>query len=122
MSDDPSESADMSALDHGESHSDFAKHWTNKAEQDATLPADDIDVKSEWVGMTIYLPEQLRENLELTFREHSYECKRTANLELKKLRHFYPLVIALGLEHLENSSSEDIAPLLSYLTSEYEAE
>lgn len=120
MSEDPFESADSSALDHGESDTDLTKHWTNKADQDTALPSDDVDVKDEWVGMTIYLPQQLRDDLELVFREHNYECKRTADAELKKLRHFYPLVIALGLEHLENTESEDLAPLLSYITSEYE--
>lgn len=120
MSEDPSENADSSALDHGDPDTDFAKHWTNKADQDTALPEADIDVKDEWIGMTIYLPEPLREDLELVFREHSYECKRTADIELKKLRHYYPLVVALGLERLENTSTEDIGPLLSYLTSEYE--
>ncbi len=120
MSEDPSENTKSSALEHGEQNSDYAKHWTNKADQDATLPEDSIDVKDEWVGMTIYLPEPLREDLELVFREHSYECKRSADMELKKLRHYYPLIVALGLERLENTSAEDIAPLLSYLISEYE--
>lgn len=120
MTEDPFENTNFGALDHGESNLESAKQWTNRGQQDITLPSNDIDVKNEWSGLTIYLPEQLREKLELVFREHSYECKRTSDLELRKLRHFYPVIIALGLEQLEDTSAEDIGPLLSYITSEYE--
>lgn len=120
MSEDTSEKMESSALDHDKPNSDYAKHWTNKADQDVTLPENDIDVKEEWTGMTIYLPKSLRDDLDLVFQKHSYECKRTADMELKKLRHYYPLLVALGVERLEKTSTEDIAPLLSYLTTEYE--
>ncbi|GAB3686610.1 hypothetical protein GCM10028857_18920 [Salinarchaeum chitinilyticum] len=120
MSEDPHESDNSSALESGDPDPDYAKHWTNKANQDAVLPEDDIDVKDEWVGVTVYLPQELRDELELVFREHNIACKRADDMELKKLRHFYPLIVAFGLEHLENTDPEDIAPLLSYLSSEYE--
>lgn len=120
MSDESSDEPEASALDHGESGSNIAKQWTNESKQGASLPVDDVDVKSEWVGMTIYLPEQLREELELVFREHSLEAKRSADLDLRKLRHYYPLVVALGLRAVEDTDTNELAPLLSYLTSEYE--
>ncbi|WP_435146114.1 hypothetical protein [Halobaculum sp. P14] len=120
MSDESSEPEGTSALDHGESSTDHAKHWSNKADQGATLPADDVDVKSDWVGMTIYLPEDLREELELVFQEHNLECKRSNSVDLKKLRYYYPLVVALGLERVKSTSTDDILPLLSYITDEYE--
>ncbi|MFH5801008.1 hypothetical protein [Haladaptatus sp. CMAA 1911] len=120
MSEDSSDSSDLSALEHEESDTNIAKQWTNKSKENTPLPIDDVDVKSEWVGITIYLPEQLREELELVFREHSLESKRSTDLDLKKLRHYYPLVVALGLKLLEDTDTKEIGPLFSYITSEYE--
>lgn len=120
MSDEPNDEPESSALDHGESGNNIAKQWMNESKQGTTLPADDVDAKSEWVGMTIYLPEQLREELELVFREHNLEAKRSADLDLQKLRHYYPLVVALGLRVVEDTDTHELVPLLSYLTSEYE--
>ncbi|AKU08128.1 hypothetical protein [Haloferax gibbonsii] len=118
--DDPAESQEQSPLEHQEAPAGLAKQWTNRSNQQTTLPNDDLDVKSEWVGITIYLPESLREELELVFREHSLESKRSNDADLKKLRHYYPLVVALGLELLEDAEPRDIAPLLSYVMDQYE--
>lgn len=114
----PSEQA--GALNHGTTESEYAKHWANRAGQDTELPPDDVDVKSEWIGTTIYLPPALRDELNLLFQEYKYECNRHGDVDLKKLRHFYPLVVALGMERLEKTEAEDLPPLLSYIADEYE--
>ncbi|MFC6723977.1 hypothetical protein ACFQE1_06240 [Halobium palmae] len=108
------------ALDHGSTKSEYAKHWTNRAGQDTELPPDDVDVKSEWVGTTVYLPPSLRDELNLLFQEYKYECNRHGDVDLEKLRHFYPLIVALGVERLEKTDPEDLPPLLSYIAGEYE--
>ncbi|EMA37182.1 hypothetical protein [Halococcus hamelinensis] len=120
MSDETTEHTESGALDHGDSSGDYAKHWTNKADNREDLPAENVDVKSDWVGLTVYLPEPLRDELELVFREHSLECKRSTDIDLKKLRHFYPSVVALGIERLESMNTEELTPLLTYLSEEYE--
>lgn len=120
MSEEDDSTDQTGALDHGLRSSDYAKHWTNRANHDAELPSDDVDVKEEWVGMTVYLPSSMRDELNLLFQQYKYECKRDGDTDLKKLRHFYPLVVALGLERLEKTETGDLAPLLSSITDEYE--
>ncbi|ADE05059.1 MULTISPECIES: hypothetical protein [Haloferax] len=120
--DEPTDAPEQSPLEHQEAPTGLAKQWSNRSNQQTTLPNDDLDVKSEWVGITVYLPAELREELELVFREHSLESKRSSGAELKKLRHYYPLVVALGLELLEDAEPRDIAPLLSYVMDQYETE
>jgi hypothetical protein len=120
MSDSGESDDEETALNHSGNSSDYTKHWSNRADVDAELPADDIDVKSEWIGTTIYLPPKLRDELNLVFQEYKYECNRNGDIDLKKLRHFYPLIVALGVEQFENTESDTIAPLLSYISSEYE--
>lgn len=120
MSEDPPENRDSGALDRGGSGSNIAKQWTNKSKQGSELPDDDVDVKSDWVGITIYLPEEMRDDLEIVYQEQSLEAKRSVDLDLEKLRHYYPLVVALGLNIVEDTDTKELAPLLSYLMSKYE--
>lgn len=89
-------------------------------------PTDDYDltdlgnVKQEWKSVTIYLPEELHDALELTYREVSYDCKRTSNYDLQKLQDFYPLLAAVGLNSLNQSDSDDTLAMLEYIQDEYE--
>ena len=81
--------------------------WTNRAgERTETLA--EINVKTEWDGTTMYLPTELRENLELVYQELSLECRREYGVEMQKLRDFYPYVIELGLEELSKRNAEDV--------------
>lgn len=119
MSDEESRTEKASALEHSDPSADYAKHWTNKSDLQGQSPLEDIDVKDEWVGITLYLPEALREEMELVYQEHRLACRRSDEIDLKKLQHYYPLMVALGVELLENTDSDEIAPLISYITDEY---
>lgn len=101
---------------------DYAKFWVNTADEDEYEPIDVTNVKEEWENLTIYLPERLREEIELAFRETSYECMRADGHDLQKLRDFYPLLMVLGLESLESIDSTEITDILAYSAVEYEFE
>ncbi|WP_408957674.1 hypothetical protein [Natrinema sp. 74] len=100
---------------------EYAKFWVN-TEDDDYEPVDVTNVKEEWENLTIYLPEALRDEIELAFRETSYECMRTENYDLQKLRDFYPLLVVLGLESLESIEGKDITDILAYSAAECEFE
>ncbi|SEW10664.1 hypothetical protein [Natrinema salifodinae] len=100
---------------------EYAKFWVN-TEDDDYEPVDVTNVKEEWENLTIYLPDELRDEIELAFRETSYECMRAKNYDLQKLRDFYPLLIVLGLESLESIEGEDVTDILAYSAAEYEFE
>lgn len=95
------------------------ERWINVDTEQAYEPAQIDDIKSEWNNLTVYLPEPLRQELEVTYREMSYECMRSQDHELMKLQEFYPLVVALGLENIERIDDDDLLGLLDYINEEY---
>lgn len=77
------------------------------------------NVKQEWESLTIYLPEDLQNALNLTYRQVSYECLRSNQYDLQKLQDFYPLLIAVGLNSLKQSDTADVLSMLEYIQTEY---
>ncbi|TYT60927.1 hypothetical protein [Natrialba swarupiae] len=89
-------------------------------EPEITYDLDDLgNVKEEWEGVTIYLPSDLHNALNLSYRELSYESARTTSYDLQKLQDFYPLLVAVGLNNLNQSDTDDLLSMLEYLQEEY---
>jgi len=67
-------------------------------------------VKSAWTGLTVYLPDHLREGLDDEYRRLDYELGGEAvNGEtLKKDRHFKPLLVALGMERMAGMDRDEL--------------
>jgi len=103
-----------------EEDSEYSKVWMNESNGDISSSPADIDVKSEWGSVTVYLPESLRNELELTYRKLGYEYKQSHGRDLQKLRDFYPLVFAMGLETLESTDSEDALSVLDFILEDHE--
>lgn len=112
---DPERADDRSGDEDG-----YAKFWVNEEGAEQYDLAEVDNVKEEWENLTIYLPERLREEIELAFRELSYESMRAHDRDLQKLRDFYPLLVVLGLESLESIEPDDVFEILAYSAEEYE--
>lgn len=71
-------------------------------------------VKKDQVGTYMYLPEQQHQELSRQFNllkaEYEYEFG-----EFEKNRHFYPLVVQYGLDHLAGLDASEIKTLLEQL-------
>jgi len=66
-------------------------------------------VKDAWRGMTVYLPEELRDRHDDEYRRVDYELSgEVGGEQLRKDRHYKPLVIALGLERIEEMDGEEL--------------
>lgn len=63
-------------------------------------------VKDTQVGTYMYLPEPLADELAYQFKLTSAEYERELGEEMEKNRHWYPLVIELGLEQIEEMDPE----------------
>lgn len=61
-------------------------------------------VKKEWQAVNAYLPETLHDSLDERYRDLRYE----SGDQLQKGRHFYPFVIALGLERIEDMDINEV--------------
>lgn len=52
-------------------------------------------------NVLMYLPEDLHEELDLTFDELNLQCKKEHGKALEKNRDYYPAIVKAGLENMD---------------------
>ena len=76
--------------------------------QNETTP-DSGNVKRDWNVRSIYLDDTLDDQLTTAYKRLDLDLSEAGvDLQLKKTRHFYPLVVALGLEQLERMEVSEV--------------
>lgn len=70
-------------------------------------------VKDEQVGTYMYLPESLTEELAYQFKIQSAEYEREIGTAIEKNRHWYPLLLSLGLEQVKEMDPEEMQSRLA---------
>ena len=71
--------------------------------------------KDEWNGRTIYIPDDVLDEMEDTYLESQLKLRKAGQDEFKKNRHFYPLLVQFGAEALSDADAEEIQARLSEL-------
>jgi hypothetical protein len=85
-----------------QSESDSASQNAQKAERAQ-------NIKKEWNVRSFYLDDDLDGDLSTAFKRLDFELSEAgADLDLKKTRHFYPLIVRLGLERLESMDITEV--------------
>ena len=74
------------------------------------------NIKQEWNGRTIYIPDRVLDDMEDTYLESQLKLRKAGFSEFKKNRHFYPLLVQFGLEALSDANADDIQTRLSELS------
>lgn len=74
-------------------------------ETSGTSEATKTNIKDEWNGRTLYLPDEIVEEADLRFDELALEAKRAGD-EIKKNRDYYPAVFRAALN--ETSIEEEL--------------
>lgn len=82
---------------------------TNKTSKTKT------NIKDEWNGRTIYIPDGVLDEMEDTYLESQLKLRKADQDEFKKNRHFYPLLVQFGAEALSEADAEEIQARLSDL-------
>ena len=82
---------------------------TNKTSKTKT------NIKDEWNGRTIYIPDDVLDEMEDTYLESQLKLRKAGQDEFKKNRHFYPLLVQFGVEALSEADTEEIQARLSEL-------
>jgi len=82
---------------------------TNETSQTKT------NIKDEWNGRTIYIPDDVLDEMEDTYLESQLKLRKAGQDEFKKNRHFYPLLVQFGVEALSEADAEEIQSRLSEL-------
>ncbi|GAB7014546.1 hypothetical protein [Halolamina salina] len=73
------------------------------------------NIKDEWNGRTIYIPDDILDEMEDTYLESQLKLRKAGQDEFKKNRHFYPLLVQFGVEALSEADAEEIQARLSEL-------
>ena len=76
------------------------------------------NIKDEWNGRTIYIPDDVLDEMEDTYLESQLKLRKAGQDEFKKNRHFYPLLVQFGVEALSDADAEEIRARLSELGDE----
>jgi len=76
------------------------------------------NIKDEWNGRTIYIPDDVLDEMEDTYLESQLKLRKAGQDEFKKNRHFYPLLVQFGVEALSDADAEEIWARLSELGDE----
>lgn len=68
-----------------------------------------LNVKRDWNARSFYLPNSLDRELSTAYKRLDLGlAEDNADLTLKKTRHYYPLVVELGLERMERIEREEL--------------
>ena len=73
----------------------------------------ETNIKNEWNGRTIYIPDSILDELEDTYLESQLKVRKAGQDKFKKNRHFYPLLVQFGLEALSDADADEIQTRLS---------
>ena len=73
------------------------------------------NIKDEWNGRTIYIPDNILGEMEDTYLESQLKLRKEGRDEFKKNRHFYPLLVQFGVEALSNADADEIRNRLATL-------
>jgi hypothetical protein len=76
------------------------------------------NIKDEWNGRTIYIPDGILDEMEDTYLESQLKLRKAGQDKFKKNRHFYPLLVQFGLEALADADADEIQSRLSNLGNE----
>jgi len=110
---DPSDAAEPSTTSSSDEQPEAnAMSKTNETKETKT------NIKDEWNGRTIYIPDNILDTMEDTYLESQLKLRKAGQDEFKKNRHFYPLLVQFGLEALADADAEEIQDRLSALTEE----
>ncbi|MFC6873682.1 hypothetical protein [Halobellus marinus] len=91
---------------------------TNKTSETNETSKTNANIKDEWNGRTIYIPDDILSEMEDTYLESQLKLRKAGQDEFKKSRHFYPLLVQFGLEALSDANADEIRTRLSDLSAE----
>ncbi|MFC6825234.1 hypothetical protein [Halopelagius fulvigenes] len=75
------------------------------------------NIKEEWQNHSVYLDNELADRFGMGYKRLDLELGQDYGLSIKKTRHYYPLIVKLGLDKLEELESEEVKEELEELES-----
>ena len=86
---------------------------STQSDRNAQISQKAQNIKKEWNVRSIYLSDDLDDELTTAFKRLDLELDQLdPDIDLKKTRHFYPLIVELGLERLEELEVTEVTEYL----------
>ena len=114
--DDEEESNEMNETVETSSSSETQE--TNSSSRTNETRETKTNIKEEWNGRTIYVPDEILDELEDTYLESQLKLRKAGQNKFKKNRHFYPLLVQFGLEALSDADDDEIQARLAKISDE----
>lgn len=73
------------------------------------------NVKKEWNGRYVYLPDGIDDRIEDEYARLAYECGRDIDWKPDLNRHFYPVLLSRGIDAVEEMGPEGFREQLDEL-------
>lgn len=91
----------------------FESEENRKNEQGPKNPKNEkasetVNVKREWSNHSFYLPDALADTLGRRYKYLDLELDEEFGVSIQKTRHYYPLIVELGLERLDELEPEEV--------------
>jgi hypothetical protein len=105
-SDDGSEDDSKSGMSSNSSQTSKSNRSSKKAQKAQ-------NIKEEWNVRSFYLDDDLDSELTTAFKRLDLDLSEAdSDIDLKKTRHFYPLIVELGIERLEEMERTEVTEQL----------
>ena len=75
----------------------------------------EISPKNDWTNHSVYLNDELASSLSRSYKRLDLDLDEEYGLSIKKTRHYYPLIVKLGLEQLDELGSKEVKDRLEEL-------
>ena len=94
-------------------HSDEDTDMSSQRDRNKQTSQNAQNIKKEWNVRSFYLNDDLDDELTTAFKRLDLDLDSAeTNIDLKKTRHFYPLIVKLGLERLEELDVTEVTEQL----------
>lgn len=77
-------------------------------ETESTGTSTPISIRDRWPNHSFYLSDELSDSLGSQFKKLDWQLSDEYGLDIKKTRHYYPLIAKLGLEQLQELDNDEI--------------
>ncbi|GAB7120488.1 hypothetical protein [Natrinema sp. JCM 9743] len=91
----PSDPSKQAQRSEGDKRNKLSKK--SKGDKQSGGSSGKVNVKEEWTGRYMYLPDEIDEQFD-EFDRLVYECGQELDWKPKKNKHFYPVVVSRGIE------------------------
>lgn len=87
---------------------------TTEEVKSAKTSDQEVNIKEDWKNHSFYLPDDLADDLGSHYKRLDWEMDDELD-EFKKTKHYYPLIVALGLERLADLESKEVKDKLDQI-------